>query len=232
MTLHSVARIACLVLATAAASTSLAMRGAPLPSIVYQINREAVVKTTTAEVTVVINSVVDSSHYDKARQDMLTRLQQLLSGDWRVTQFDRQQDQSGLERVIARASLRTEESRLSGIRDKAKNVSRPGQQYDVERIDFTPSVAEVEAARTQLRLAMIQEVNTQLVEINKQFSGQPYRLQRLSFVGEWPMTPQPQAAMARQNKLFMAVSTAPMPVSQTIQLSAMVDFSILPQKTP
>ena len=202
--------------------------------IYYQVNREAWVKTTSARVDVAINMTLGREGLAKARKTMLDTLQILGKVDWQLTNFNRYRDQSGLEQISATATARFAENGLDGLRERAHDVSKPGSNYSVSQIDFTPSLSEVESARSALRLEVMDAVKHQLAEVKKLYPDQNYQITSLNFqVNE--VSPMMQAPrMMKMAGASMDVqeggSAAPLSISQKVIVSANVVLAVLNPK--
>ena len=125
---------------------------APINSVALQLSAEKWATTKTARVIVNVNAVLKSEALDSFRTQLLKNLAKLADdGAWHITQFYRFQDQSGLERLQVTAEARLPDSALSNLRDGAKTISKPGEQYTISDIQFTPSLEEVEQVKKDVR---------------------------------------------------------------------------------
>src|SRR5689334_17947981 len=97
--------------------------------VTLQLNAEQWVTTKSALVNVNINASVNDTTLEKIHSQILDKLNRLAKGDWHLISYDRTQDKSGLESVQIVAQARLLETDLSGLRDKAKSMSKPGETY-------------------------------------------------------------------------------------------------------
>jgi hypothetical protein len=142
------------------------------------------VETHTARTELAIDASLPGSDAGKARGDMLNAVKGLAQGaDWRFTDFERNQDASGLEHWHAVVEARLPESQLGGLSDRAKQASRPGLQITVQDVDFTPTLAEVQAARFKLRGDMYKKINEALAQLNQAEPDRKYRIASIDFGG-------------------------------------------------
>lgn len=200
------------------------------------LSTEGWVTTKTARVTVMVNAAVAGDKSGAMRDDMLKSVQALSAkGDWRLTSFNRNQDETGLERWYATYEARLEEVELGGLAAKAKSSGKVGMQLQVTSIDFTPTLAEVEAVRAELRKTLLAMASKELESINAALPGRTFRLAQISFEGARPPMP-PQVMMMRAGKMAeMAMADAQMApapsveTAQRMQMTAEVSFSALPQ---
>ena len=164
-----------------------------LNKVSLQLNAEQWVATKTALVTVGINVSVSDNDLGKIQSNMMDKLNQLAGkGEWHIISFDRSQDQSGLERIQASAQARLAESALAGLRDKAKAISKPGETFTLDNVQFTPSEDELRDANNALRNRIYAQAKTELDQLNKQFPDQKYYLHQINFLGDIVPTPMPQ----------------------------------------
>jgi len=140
------------------------------------------VKTDTARTELAVDASLPGSDAGKVRSDILAAVKSLSQGaEWRFTTFDRNQDVSGLEHWHAVIEARLPESQLGGLSDRAKQASKPGLQVKVQTVDFSPTLAEVEAEKAKLRVEMYKKVNEALAELNQAEPDRKYRIMRIDF---------------------------------------------------
>ncbi len=82
---------------------------------------------------------------------MTKAVNNLAKADWRLTSFNRSEDQTGLERWSATFEARLPETDLNGLAETAKKISKAGMQLTIADIDFSPTLEEMETARAGLR---------------------------------------------------------------------------------
>ncbi|WP_044564297.1 hypothetical protein [Azospirillum sp. B4] len=144
------------------------------------LSAEDWVKTDTARVTLTVDA--GGGNAGSARADVLKAAAAVSDkGEWRVVAFDRQQDAAGLDRWRAELEARLPEAQLGGLADRARQASRAGLQIRVEGVDFHPTLAEEEAARTRLREALYRRVTEELKGLNAAFPGRDFRVGRVDF---------------------------------------------------
>jgi hypothetical protein len=186
------------------------------------------VQTQTARTEMAVDASLPGSDAGKVRSDILAAVKLLAQGaDWRFTAFDRNQDASGLEHWHAVIEARLPETQLGGLSDRAKQASKPGLQIQVQNVDFSPTLAEIEAAKAKLRTDMYKKVNEALAQLNQSEPDRKYRIMRIDFNG--PIATQPVPRM-------MKTMAAPAPesdmseniaLSEKAQLRANVTFATL-----
>ena len=157
--------------------------------------------------------------------DVVNKLKQLSDkGEWHVVSFNRQLDQSGLERVQISAQARLPQSELSGLRDKAKKISKPGETYTIDNVLFKPSDEEIQQANTSLRADLYHQAKNEIDALNIIYPNQKYYLYSIDFLS----SPSPMP-MANEMALARSASTAaPMAVGNKVQLQATVVIGSLP----
>lgn len=180
--------------AIAAALTSFAPFAAaqtPSPIIAYPPQNDTVglslaledwVETQSARTEITIDASLPGSDAGKVRTNMLDAVKTLAQGaEWRFTTFDRNQDASGLEHWHAILEARLPEAKLGGLSDRAKQASKPGLQITVQNVDFTPTLAETQAARFKLRGEMYKKVNEALAQLNQAEPDRKFRISNIDF---------------------------------------------------
>lgn len=197
-----------------------------LDKVVFQLSAKQWVTTQTALLTVNINAALSDGGLVKARDDIMSQLGKIASGDWHLTRFDRSQDSSGLDKLFVEAQVRVPQASLTDIYQRAKKVSKPGATYTINTVEFKPSLDETQAVKTQLRQRLYQSVNEELTRLNKAYNDQHYSVNRLFITeGEAPMPMQPRAYKAQtMNTLALgAAPSADLSVSNELTMTAWVE---------
>lgn len=205
--------------------------------VIFDLSGEQWVMTKTAHVIIGVEASVSGTNAGNMRGDMIKAVNDLSKGDWRLTSFNRSQDQTGLERWSAQFEARLPEAQLNGLQDAAKKLSKAGMQLSVNDINFSPSLDEMEAARGVLRTQIYKTANEQLVALNAALPGRNYRIALVNFdsSNEEP-TPMPRVVRGQAN-MMMAMAEAPKAAAPTpieraekISLTARVVFATSPDK--
>ncbi len=195
-----------------------------LNKITLKLNAEQWVSSKTALVTIGVNASVSDNALDKVQDNVLQKLNTLSNqGEWHITSFNRSLDQSGLERVQMSAQARLPASALPNLRDKTKTMSKPGETYTLDDVQFIPSEDEIRAANINLRGLIYQQAKDELVRLNHVYSDQKYYVHDINFVGMvYPMAA-PQNAMTAMLKMGDNVgSSSSLAVGDKLILSAVV----------
>lgn len=199
-----------------------------LNTVTMQFNAEQWVATKTAVVTIGVNASVSGNALGKTQNDILTKLSKISNKDeWHIVSFNRSLDQSGLERVQVQAEARLPSDELSGIRDRAKAISIPGETYTLDNVEYRPSAIELRDANTTLRNDVYNQVRNELDALNKLYPDQKFYVHNINFYGDMITQPQQPRAM------LMAVSGAeannrPLTVGDKLKISAVVIFASAP----
>ncbi len=196
-----------------------------LNKITLQLNSQQWITTKTALVSVAVNASVTGQGIEKVQTDVMQKLNQLATGDWHILSFDRQQDKSGLESVQIMAQARLEQSNLGNLRDKAKSVSKPGETFTIDSVQFTPSDAEIQQANISLRNNIYQQAKVELDSLNKIYPDQKYYLYQINFVMQPVM---PVANMMIEKVASASAMSPPLAVGNKQELQAMVVFAAMP----
>lgn len=204
-----------------------------LNTVTLQFNAEQWVATKTALVTIGVNASMSGNALEKAQNEVLSKLNQISNkGEWHIVSFNRTLDQSGLERVQISAQARLPSSDLSGLRDKAKAISVPGETFTLDNVEFIPSADELRDANTSLRKDVYQQVSAEVANLNKLYPDQKYYLHNINFIGL--VTPMPQNAaymsMAAASPMPMMKSAANIAVGNKLTISATVVIAAAPNQ--
>lgn len=200
-----------------------------LDKVMFQISAKQWVNTKTALLTVNINATLTNTDLVTARAELMTKLAKIANGEWHLTQFDRSQDNSGLEKLYVAAQTRVPQANLTNIYKSAKEVSKPGATYEIGSLDFKPSLEEIQQIKVQLRERLYEQVKTEVDQLNKVYSEQHYSLNRLFFLeGDVAIPQQPRVYQAKEaNTMLMASAVAPaaLTVSNELIMNAIVELA-------
>lgn len=194
-----------------------------LNKVTLQLTAEQWVTSKSALVNVGVNAAVSGQGIEKIQSEVMQKLNQIATGDWHIVSFNRQQDKSGLETIQMSAQARLAQTDLSGLRDKAKSVSKPGETFTIDDIQFTPSDEEMKQANVNLRANIYQQARAEIDAINKMYPEQKYYLHDISFLST------PVDAMPMTANMMAKVAVAPaLAVGDKQQLRAVVVLAAMP----
>ncbi len=193
----------------------------------FQLSAKQWVSTQTALLTVSLNATLTNADLVKARTDIMAKLANIAPGEWHLTQFDRSQDGSGLEKLAVQAQARVAQNALTLVYQKAKSVSKPGENYQISAIEFKPSLEETEQVRTQLREKLYQQVQDELTRINKLYEGQRYSVNNLVFVEGDDLSQVKPLYQTRSmvNTMVASVASPALTVSNELMMSVLVQVA-------
>lgn len=194
------------------------------------LQAEQWVSTDTANVVVEFNGTANEKALATLHFDILSRLKKIYAGDWHITNFERVQDQSGLEKIRVQAEAQISESKLTELRKTTEAESKPGAKFDIVQIDFSPTVKDREQIKAALRKQLYAQVIQEMEAINRAYPNRHYQLSRLMFDGERPrpMVKREMAFAAQNKAVVLDKSLTSMAVSQKIYMIANVQFSARP----
>lgn len=203
----------------------------PLNQVVLQLSAEKWATTKTARVVVSVNAVLKADALDSFRSSLLTNLAKLSDVEpWHIIQFNRMQDQSGLEKLQVTAESRLPDKVLANLRQAAKEISKPGEQYTITDIQFTPSLAEVEQTKNDVRNEIYAAANAELARLNKQYPDSHFVINYVNFLNTLPPGPLNRNDMpvnAVGLNMASVESSNNLNVSDKISMNAMVVFASL-----
>lgn len=196
-----------------------------LDKVVFQLSAKQWVTTETVLLKVNVNATLTNADLVKARADIMERLNKIAVGNWHLTQFDRSQDSSGLEKLFVEAQTRVAQSGLTDIYKNAKDVSQPGSTYSINGVEFKPSLEEIQKVRSQLRTRLYADIQNELNQLNTTYNSQHYTINRV-YIVDGDAAPQPMAYRAQQMKTMVmsaSVAAPTLAVSNEMTMSALVE---------
>ena len=196
-----------------------------LDKIVFQMAAKQWVTTQTALLSVNINATLNNADLVKARAEIMNNLVKISKGEWHLTEFNRSQDSSGLEKLYVRAQARVDQSALTNIYQNAKSVSSPGAKYEVGTVEFKPSLEEMQLVKEQVRSQLYQKVQNEIDRINKIYPGQNYSVSNLVFLEGANVFSNKQYQAKEMTTMAMATAPAALEVSNELILSAFVEVA-------
>lgn len=201
----------------------------PLDSIAFELSQKQWVQTKTALLTVEINATLSGGDVVQTRKTIMDKIAQIAKGDWHITRFDRSQDSSGLEKLSILAEIRLDQDKLTNVYTDAKKISKPGMNFAIQSVDFTPGLEDMQAARQALREQLYQKINEEMARINAAYKDQHYSLNKLNF-SEGGNISINSPRTAKMNVLYGAAAPAPaasadIPVSNELIMTAAVEVA-------
>jgi len=210
----------------------------PDDRVIFDVTAEDWVVAKTARVTINVEAAVSATNAGTMRGDMMKAVNDVAKGDWRLTSFNRSQDQTGLERWSALYEARLPENFLNGLGETTRKVSKAGLQLSVGDISFTPTLEEMEAARSALRERIYKQANDQLATLNTAMPGRTYRIAVINFNGnDDEPAPMPHIVRGYAGKMMAAAvasvpeassSAQPMERAEKIMQTAHIVLAALP----
>jgi hypothetical protein len=190
------------------------------------VQAEAWATSNTAKVTTRINAVVNKVGLEQVYKNVNQKLAKLSNkGSWHITSFNRSQDKSGLEQIEIIAEARLPIADLAAIRDNAKSISRPGETYTIDDIDFHPSAEDMEAARSKLRTRIYELAKVELANLNKAYPDHHFVIHVINFLPDLYYS---GVAAAKVNaREFLAASaqpSQPLTSSDKVQMMVILEF--------
>lgn len=202
-----------------------------LNTVSLQLSAEQWVTTKTALVSIGVNASLTGSALEKTQSQVLSKLSQISNkGEWHIISFTRSLDQSGLERVQISAQARLPSSDLSGLRDKAKAISVPGETYTLDNVEFTPSEDELREANTSLRSNIYNQAKDEIANLNKVYSDQKFYLHNINFGGIVPMPMAENTMYMRGMAAAPAASAKNIAVGNKLNMSASIVIASAPNE--
>lgn len=155
----------------------------PDDRVIFTLEAENWVTTQTARVLLNVEAAVTEKTSGTMRAAMAKAVGDVTKADWRLVDFTREQDPTGMERWSARFEARLPEKELNGLAAKAKKNSEAGMQITVALIDFSPTLAEKQETISQTRAEIYKQAEKQLALLNATLSGRAFRIAEINFTG-------------------------------------------------
>ncbi len=152
-----------------------------LDTVSFSLSEQMWLKTKSAKLNVNINATLTNQNLATIRQKLLADLKQIAETDWHITGFNRSEDRSGMAKLVATASTRVMQNKLSKVYQQAKTLSKAGLQYTISSIDFTPSFNEKHEAKGSLRQKIYKAVNDEISVLNTVYPEQLYSVHKIIF---------------------------------------------------
>ncbi|MFC4271505.1 hypothetical protein GQF03_17930 [Sneathiella chungangensis] len=235
-----IATVAFLSFAPLAAAADMPHRTfAQQDQVVLNLTSEGWVKTDTARVSVFIELVQQEEGADALKKKIDGSLQSLAKDvDWRITSSRQQLDQTGLNRWYVTAEARIPEAAISGLQDRAKEASSPGYKVNISDVDFTPSLAEFEKLKADLREQIYQQALDEVARLNKVMPGADYHVRKVDFVQLYPVQAMDAAPRTMMMKSGMAAESSGsqggaellVSVKQSVSAQVVLGRSAMPMK--
>ncbi len=219
-------------------SCSLALADGPAPVIPigqypslnivhYQASVEQWVTTQTALVTMGVDASLNQSGMDNIQSQVNASLKKLADNvNWQMTTYERNQDASGLEKLHIEEQARLTSNQLTNIRTSTDKLSQPGVKYSIIDIQFTPSLAEMQAVNDSLRAQLYDKIKQEVNLLNKTYDQKFYVNDVEFYSGDI----QPLQSNNTNGYKTMALAAAPAPqpaatMSQRLVMSADVTLA-------
>lgn len=204
------------VLASGEASKQCAIDEVKLP-----LSEEVWVESETARAIVTVEASADPAKSGALRGEVLALLRKLLPEEggfqWRITSANLWRDPSGFERWQLQAEIRTAQSRLPGLQERAEKLSKPGLRFSLA-IDWSPSLAEVESAKAKARKTLYARAVEEAARLNRALGERRYQVGDIEFRA--PSAPHPEARVAKMEAV--AAEEATLPRADRLVLQAFV----------
>lgn len=184
------------------------------------------VETSTARVVVMADLAVPAGSLQMARAEAERALSGSARADWRMTRFNQRGVEAGLERWRIFFEARLAADKLADLGAKVKAGEKAGRGFKIAEVDYSPTLAERQAAMASLRTQIYAQVDAELKQVNKAFPGRDFRVRSVGFgpIGR----PQPhlmRAEAAGQMKAMAAPAQAMDQVSVKLTLTANVQLA-------
>lgn len=197
-------------------------------TVTLDLSLEKWVETDSATVRVAADLAVKAGGFGVARAAVQADLAKISDkAPWRLVGYDRLRDEAGFERWRITAEARLPSTALGGIGSTVGDLGEAGRSYALLGIDFTPTLAEREAALAELRAEIYQRAADELERLKAVYPDRGYRVAAIN-IGQGAV-PRPQATMMLRSeaapKFAADASGGGDSVAQKAELRASVRFA-------
>jgi hypothetical protein len=194
-----------------------------------QLQEEGWVSSETAQVMVSIQAATSKNNVSVLIETITGKLKSLVkqSVSWRLVDLSTQKNSAGLFAVSAQLSARLSSDQLAQLQSTIDSLNKAGEQYKIEGVDYQPTLQEIAAENSRLRVLMYKDLLEQQKLINAAFPSANYQLQLLSFDSAYAGTPAPVMMYAGANTARQITANNAMPFSQHVILNASITFGSL-----
>lgn len=173
--------------------------------VIISLQKEGWVTTTSANVGVYFDIIQQKETALELKNLILGSLKKLSeTTDWRITSSRENKDRTGLNRWHVTAEARVSEQSVSGLNDRAEKASRPGFNMRIGHVNFTPSLAETEKVKGELRAEIYKEAAAEAERLNQTIPGTSYKIFMIDF-GQMAYRANPVALRSRAAKSEQAM---------------------------
>lgn len=194
-----------------------------------QLQEEGWVSSDTAQVTVSVQVATNQDNTSVVMSEVTNKLKKSikLPVEWRLVDLSTEKSSAGLFAISAKMSARLNSANLASLRNALDALSKAGEQYKIESIDYQPTLTEVSKENTRLRELLYKDVLEQQQLINTAFADKRYQLFALNFDSSYVNSSRPTMMYATNGlgasrQVHVSAST---PFSQQVILTANVTFS-------
>ncbi|GLQ05279.1 SIMPL domain-containing protein [Sneathiella chinensis] len=170
--------------------------------VVLNLKTQGWVTTETARVHVNFDITQQKETAAELKQQIMAALDGLAGkAQWYITSSNENKDRTGLTRWMVSAEARVGEEHVSGLADRAEKASRPGFKVNVGYVDFSPSQAEFEALRGELRETIYTNAVMEAERLNRVFKDRTYKVSMVDFLERQAMPGAPAPRVMHSMKM-------------------------------
>ena len=208
---------------------------ASLNRIVYQVQVRQWVSSQDAKAIVSVNWVSNRQNVTQLCQGVMQNLQRIVPGVWHITQFSRIQMNAGVQKVVVQAEIRAPIKKLDAIYQRARKVSRPGQTYRVQSLDFNVNLEDIMQVKSALRQKVYKKVAAELKRLSHWYPKQHYFVHQITFTNHPIFSGTRLMQMTGNTGNRLAAVPASNPLASGLSNSQQVDMTaivVLSAKVP
>lgn len=142
----------------------------PWDSVKVEYSLEDTIDSASVRVFVRAMLLVDSAGSETSDEMFRSALRAVLDENWSISQVERTEDPTGLERVVKVATVRIDQKQSAGLITELRRANRSGLKLELMRMMHRPPATDVAAAMKELRQKAYNRANEEADLLNSVFA--------------------------------------------------------------
>lgn len=160
-------RIAILILTSTWSLLAFSSNTCCTTKITMNFYTEKWLQTSNSEVTIDINASAAANKADAISKTFVAKLGKISNqADWQITSINSSESESGLLKIAAQATARIENNKLGELRTLLKDLSTPGEQYNISSISNQAELSAINMNKASLRNDLYKQIMKGEAELN------------------------------------------------------------------
>lgn len=155
----------------------------------YTFSVEEWVVSTSVKVQIEVHATLQAKDIAAKREEVLKKLNEAAPASWNFTIISLAKNEANLEEVYMQVEARIPQKDIGNIHAKVDGLSQPGTKYNVQFVDFDPSLDELEVVYQKLRSRIYEQVKQEIDRLQKLYPEEHFYLQSLNIGDKSPIQP-------------------------------------------